>query len=140
MIRNPFALHVMTPGDSKCVPIAHSQLQKTTSQLAEWEGGLQAIQAFAEQHKLTIVPDFIGHGVGRSFHSSPMVHSTRNRERGAMKPWQTFTIEPIFSNGSARTKQWKDGWTVVTADGSWTAQHEHTIMITENGHEILTQL
>lgn len=101
---------------------------------------LQTIADIAERHKVQICPDFVGHGVGRSFHCEPAVFPTRNRNRSQMSVGQTFTIEPIFVDGDARWNMWRDGWTVVTKDGSWTAQHEHTILITENGHEILTQL
>lgn len=101
---------------------------------------VQTIEALADRHKLKIIADFVGHGVGRSFHSEPPVHPRRNGDRSAMVPGQTFTIEPIFADGGAGWQMWRDGWTVVTKDRGWTAQHEHTVLITDAGHEILTQL
>ena len=100
---------------------------------------LQAIHAIADRHKLGVVGDMVGHGVGWYFHSAPVVAAVRNSIREPMRVNQTFTIEPIFVDGGARYTTWKDNWTMVTTDGSWAAQHEHTILITNNGHEILTQ-
>jgi methionyl aminopeptidase len=97
-----------------------------------------AIQAVAEKHKFNLSKSFIGHGVGTVFHSSPHVFHTRNNEPGVMTPGMTFTIEPMLCEGSAREKFWKDGWTAVTSDGGLSAQQEHTLLITDNGVEILT--
>ena len=101
---------------------------------------MQAIHNLADRMKVSVCPDFVGHGVGQFFHAQPVVAPVRNRDRTLMIPNQTFTIEPIFVDGNPRHQSWKDGWTVVTRDASLTAQHEHTVLITENGHEILTQL
>ncbi|KAK9816808.1 hypothetical protein WJX72_005301 [[Myrmecia] bisecta] len=93
----------------------------------------------AKEAGLKICQDFVGHGVGWAFHSMPMVHHTPNNEPDIMRIGQTFTIEPIFVNGNPRCKPpWKDKWTVVCADGSLAAQCEHTILITKDGHEVLT--
>jgi len=96
------------------------------------------IQEVADSNRLGIVPSFIGHGVGRLFHSGPPILHHKNREPGVMVEGQTFTIEPILSMGSTREKYWNDNWTALTTDGSLTAQFEHTILITKDGHEILT--
>eukprot|EP00877_Chromochloris_zofingiensis_P015216 jgi/Chrzof1/9949/Cz04g21230.t1 len=96
-------------------------------------------QAVAEANKVSVVKDFIGHGVGKVFHAMPQVFHTRNNEGGKMQVNQTFTIEPIFAEGNTKLRTWADKWTVVTADGGLAAQWEHTILITENGAEILTQ-
>jgi methionyl aminopeptidase len=101
---------------------------------------LQAVHSVADRHKLRVCDDFIGHGVGWDFHAVPQVFPVRNGERSLMKPNMTFTVEPIFVDGKPSNMMWKDGWTVVTRDGSYSAQHEHTILITEHGHEILTAL
>ena len=98
----------------------------------------QVVERIAQRHKYGIVKDFVGHGVGRVFHASPLVHHTRNMERGAMQVGQTFTIEPILTTGGTAWKMWKDDWTVVTKDASLAAQYEHTVLITEAGHDILT--
>ncbi len=99
---------------------------------------MQAIQKIASRHKFGIVKDFVGHGVGKVFHASPLVHHTRNMESDIMSVGQTFTIEPILTTGNTAWKMWNDKWTVVTKDASLAAQYEHTILITERGHEILT--
>jgi len=98
-----------------------------------------AIERVARDRKVTLSKDFVGHGVGKVFHASPAVLPHRNRDPFVMEVGQTFTIEPIFTLGSARHKIWKDDWTAVTTDGSWAAQHEHTLLITKDGVEILTK-
>lgn len=97
-----------------------------------------AIQAIADREGLGIVREFVGHGVGRVFHSNPVVVHCRNREPGVLVAGQTFTIEPMLTLGSPRSRMWKDGWTVVTADGSLSAQFEHTLLVTPGGVEVLT--
>ncbi|CAK0761962.1 Methionine aminopeptidase 1D, chloroplastic/mitochondrial [Coccomyxa viridis] len=98
----------------------------------------EVVERIAQRHKYGIVKDFVGHGVGKVFHASPLVHHTRNMERGTMQVGQTFTIEPILTTGGTAWKMWKDDWTVVTKDASLAAQYEHTVLITEAGHDILT--
>ncbi|CAI0429849.1 unnamed protein product [Linum tenue] len=93
----------------------------------------------ADRHRYGVVRTFVGHGVGRVFHADPVVLHYRNREGGRMKLNQTFTIEPMLTMGSINPVMWDDDWTVVTEDGSLSAQFEHTILITEGGAEILTQ-
>lgn len=101
----------------------------------------QTIHDIADKHKLGVVRDFVGHGVGRAFHSAPAIfHYRNNGEPGKMVVGQTFTIEPMIVQGSTRVKMWKDDWTAVTSDGSLAAQYEHTLLITPNGVEVLTQL
>jgi len=87
-----------------------------------------------------IVKEYTGHGVGREFHEAPQViHSARRGTGAVMRPGMTFTIEPMINAGSAKTSLSKvDGWTVRTADGSLSAQWEHTVLVTEQGCEILT--
>mmetsp|Transcript_14020 Transcript_14020/g.48281 ORF Transcript_14020/g.48281 Transcript_14020/m.48281 type:complete len:350 (+) Transcript_14020:155-1204(+) len=96
------------------------------------------IHAHADKHKLGVVREFVGHGVGQKFHCGPTVVHCRNRERGKMVENQTFTIEPMLTIGTTRGQMWRDEWTVTTADKKWTAQFEHTILITADGAEILT--
>ena len=94
----------------------------------------------ATRNNMNVVKSFVGHGVGTVFHSSPVILHYPNREPGAMEVGQTFTIEPMLTLGSIKPKIWKDNWTAVTADGSLSAQFEHTLLITEDGVEILTKL
>jgi methionyl aminopeptidase len=93
-------------------------------------------------HTYGIVREYTGHGIGREFHEPPQVlHVGRRGTGDVMKPGMTFTIEPMINGGSHRTVLSKiDGWTVRTADGSLSAQWEHTVLVTETGVEILTEL
>lgn len=98
------------------------------------------IADIADETGFRVVKDFVGHGVGRRFHAYPYIYHHRNREPGVMQVHQTFTIEPIFTQGKLGHRQWKDGWTEVALDGALSAQCEHTILITPTGHQILTVL
>jgi methionyl aminopeptidase len=98
-----------------------------------------AIQQFAEPRGLAVVRDFVGHGIGRDFHCEPQVSHVGQKGRGPrMRPGMTFTIEPMINLGTHRCKILDDDWTAVTLDGKLSAQFEHTVLVTENGHEILT--
>lgn len=96
------------------------------------------IHGIADAANLGVVDKFVGHGVGKEFHSGPTVRHHRNNDPGTLRVGQTFTIEPMLTIGTTRDKMWKDGWTSCTADGKWTAQCEHTLLITEDGVDILT--
>ncbi|XP_037486944.1 methionine aminopeptidase 1B, chloroplastic-like [Triticum dicoccoides] len=101
------------------------------------------ISEHAERNGFGVVEQFVGHGVGRVFHSQPIIYHQRNNMPGQMVEGQTFTIEPILTMGSNSNSiecdMWEDGWTAVTTDGSLAAQFEHTILITRTGAEILTK-
>ncbi|KAL6912087.1 hypothetical protein ACP4OV_000892 [Aristida adscensionis] len=94
----------------------------------------------ADKFRFGVVRNFVGHGVGKVFHAEPVVLHFRNNEWGRMVVNQTFTIEPMLTLGSIDPVIWSDDWTAVTEDGSLSAQFEHTILITEDGPEILTVL
>jgi methionyl aminopeptidase len=96
------------------------------------------IHEIADKHKFGVVDKFVGHGVGKEFHSGPTIRHHRNNDFGDIELGMTFTIEPMLTIGSTRDVMWKDGWTSCTADGKWTAQCEHTLLVTETGCEILT--
>ncbi|CAD5192914.1 methionine aminopeptidase 1B, chloroplastic-like [Musa acuminata AAA Group] len=97
------------------------------------------ISELAERHGFSVVERFVGHGVGKVFHSEPIILHHRNDNPGYMVEGETFTIEPILTMGSIECITWGDNWTTVTADGSLAAQFEHTILITQKGAEILTK-
>jgi methionyl aminopeptidase len=99
-----------------------------------------AIQSHAEKHRYGVVRDFCGHGLGRLFHDSPdVVHAGRPGTGPELKPGMFFTVEPMINIGRADCKLLEDGWTAVTRDRSLSAQFEHSIGITETGHEIFTK-
>jgi methionyl aminopeptidase len=99
-----------------------------------------AIQRHAEAHRYSVVRDFCGHGVGRLFHDSPeVIHAGRPGTGPELKPGMIFTVEPMINIGRPDVKVLDDGWTAVTRDRSLSAQFEHSIGITETGHEIFTK-
>jgi methionyl aminopeptidase len=98
-----------------------------------------AIQEIAHANGYSVVEDYCGHGIGREFHEAPqIVHVGKKGTGPEMKVGMTFTIEPMINLGLKDGKLLKDGWTVVTRDKKWSAQFEHTILVTPTGHEILT--
>ena len=97
------------------------------------------IQTHVEAEGFSVVQDFCGHGIGREFHKEPNVLHYGNKGTGdKIKAGMIFTIEPMINLGNFETKTLKDGWTAVTKDKSLSAQFEHTIGVTKNGHEIFT--
>ena len=99
-----------------------------------------AIQQHAEAHRYSVVRDFCGHGVGRLFHDSPeVIHAGRPGTGPELKPGMIFTVEPMINIGRPDVKVLDDGWTAVTRDRSLSAQFEHSIGITETGHEVFTK-
>ena len=100
-----------------------------------------AIQQHAETNHCSIVREYCGHGIGREFHEDPQVlHYGRPGTGLRLEPGMTFTIEPMVNAGKRHTRLLPDGWTVVTKDHSLSAQWEHTILVTDAGHEVLTCL
>ena len=98
-----------------------------------------AIQHHAEQHGYSVVREYCGHGIGRSFHEEPQVlHYGTPGTREVLEEGWTFTIEPMVNAGRRHVKLLKDGWTVVTKDRSLSAQWEHTLAVTASGVEVLT--
>jgi methionyl aminopeptidase len=99
----------------------------------------RVIESFAKRFGYGVVRDFTGHGIGRTFHSGLIVpHYDDPHTNVIMQPGMTFTIEPMLTLGTIDYDIWPDGWTVVTKDRKRTAQFEHTILVTEDGYEILT--
>ena len=98
-----------------------------------------AIQRHAEAHGYSVVREYCGHGIGRRFHEEPQVlHYGRPGTGLVLQPGMTFTIEPMINAGKRHVKLLADGWTVVTKDHSLSAQWEHTVLVTEDGCEVLT--
>jgi methionyl aminopeptidase len=100
----------------------------------------RAIEDVARAHHYGVVRAFVGHGIGEQFHTSLHVpHYYEPRADTVMEPGMTFTIEPMITMGDWRPVVWEDGWTAVTADGRRTAQFEHTLLVTDDGAEVLTR-
>ncbi len=98
-----------------------------------------AIQKHAEAQRFSVVREYCGHGIGREFHEEPQVLHYGEQGTGIrLQPGMTFTIEPMLNAGKRQVKILADGWTVVTKDHSLSAQWEHTVLVTETGHEVLT--
>jgi methionyl aminopeptidase len=98
-----------------------------------------AIQTFAEQQRFSVVREYCGHGIGREFHEEPQVlHYGKRGDGLTLQPGMCFTIEPMVNAGKRFVKLLPDGWTVVTKDRALSAQWEHTILVTDDGHEVLT--
>lgn len=98
-----------------------------------------AIQAHAEPLGFSVVRDFIGHGIGRNFHGSPEVPHYGTRNTGLrLRPGMAFTVEPMINVGDYGVKVLDDDWTAITRDRSLSAQFEHTLVVTEDGVEIMT--
>lgn len=144
-------------GDS-CVTIAVGEVSEDAAQLirvaeeALYKGIEQvkagaylldlagAIQDHVETNGFSVVEEFTGHGVGRNLHEEPSVFNFRTREMPNVKlrAGMTLAIEPIVNQGSKHTRILSDKWTAVTVDNSLSAQFEHTVLVTEDGYEILT--
>jgi len=100
----------------------------------------RTIESYAKRFGYGVVRDFTGHGIGEAFHSGLVIphYDAAPNYSTEMQVGMVFTIEPMLTLGTHNWKMWEDGWTVVTADKSITAQFEHTLVVTETGAEILT--
>jgi methionyl aminopeptidase len=98
-----------------------------------------AIQSYAESLGCSIVREFCGHGIGRTFHEEPQIlHYGRPGTLDELIPGMVFTVEPMINAGRREIKEMNDGWTIVTKDRSLSAQWEHTVWVTDTGYEVLT--
>jgi len=98
------------------------------------------IDDYVTSHGFSTTKNFLGHGVGKIFHTTPNVfHHGTSRDLGIMAPGHIFTIEPMINEGTDQNHTLDDGWTIVTSDNKRSAQFEHTLLITETGVEILTK-
>jgi len=99
-----------------------------------------AIEDYVKSNGFSIVEDYTGHGVGRNLHEEPSVFNFRTNDlpNVSLREGMTIAVEPIINLGSKYCKTLRDGWTVITKDGNLSAQWEHTVLVTENGFEILT--
>jgi methionyl aminopeptidase len=132
-----------SPDAKKVVEVARRSLELGIAQVKPGArlGDIgAAIQEFAEGHGCSVVRDFVGHGIGRKFHDEPQVKHYGDWGKGnRLKVGMTFTIEPMINIGGYEVEVLDDDWTAVTKDGSLSAQFEHTVLVTLDGVEILTQ-
>jgi methionyl aminopeptidase len=99
----------------------------------------RVIESYARRFGYGVVRDFTGHGIGTTFHSGLIVpHFDDPETTTVLEPGMAFTIEPMLTLGAIDYEVWPDGWTAVTKDRKRTAQFEHTVLVTADGHEILT--
>ncbi|MGL9769167.1 MAG: type I methionyl aminopeptidase [Sodalis sp. (in: enterobacteria)] len=99
----------------------------------------KAIQKFVEEERFSVVREYCGHGIGEGFHEEPQVLHYDGDDGGVLlQPGMAFTIEPMVNAGDYHIRTMKDGWTVKTKDHSLSAQYEHTVVVTEDGCEIMT--
>jgi methionyl aminopeptidase len=131
------------PEARKLVEVAEACMYKGIAQVKP--GGRvrdigAAIEAHAHEFGYGVVREYVGHGIGRRFHEPPQIpHYKARGPNPRILPGMIFTVEPMINMGAPGTQlDRNDGWTVRTVDGSWSAQFEHTILATEDGHEILT--
>ncbi|MEY4357127.1 MAG: hypothetical protein RL469_453 [Pseudomonadota bacterium] len=132
-------------------PLPHAQRVVETCRLGMWRGiravrpGARlgdighAIQTFVEEQGYSVVREYCGHGIGRVYHEDPQVLHYGEPGTGlTLQAGMTFTIEPMINVGKRHVKLLPDGWTVITKDHSLSAQWEHTILVTDDGVEVLT--
>eukprot|EP01116_Phalansterium_solitarium_P000738 TRINITY_DN10591_c0_g1_i1.p1 TRINITY_DN10591_c0_g1~~TRINITY_DN10591_c0_g1_i1.p1 ORF type:complete len:324 (-),score=65.61 TRINITY_DN10591_c0_g1_i1:1010-1981(-) len=97
-----------------------------------------AISAFVKAHGMRVFGQFQGHGVGRDFHRAPWICHAVNDYPGTFQPGMVFTVEPCVTTGSLQHFMWEDNWTIETLSGANSAQFEHTVLVTDDGVELLT--
>ncbi len=137
------AVDQVTPEAAKLIRVAEETLYKGIEQVKEGAYLLDiagAIEDHVKANGFSVVEDFTGHGVGRNLHEEPSVFNFRTRElpNVKLKAGMTLAIEPIVNAGSKITRILSDRWTAVTVDNSLSAQFEHTVLVTADGYEILT--
>lgn len=137
------AVGEVSPKAAKLIRVAEEALYKGIEQVKAGNYLMDlagAIQDHVEANGFKIVEDFTGHGVGRNLHEEPSVFNVRTRQMPnvKLKAGMTLAIEPILNAGSKFTRVLADRWTAVTVDNSLSAQFEHTVLVTNDGYEILT--
>ena len=138
-----FMIGSVPPAKQKLVEVTKEALELGLKEVKPWGhiGDIGAvIEAHATKHRYSVVREFCGHGVGNKFHEDPYILHYGKRNTGmVMVPGMIFTIEPMLNMGSRQiTVSRKDGWTVTTVDKKPSAQWEYTILVTEEGAEVLT--
>ena len=137
-----FAVGDVSVKAKKLIRITYESMMKAINILCKeitlgdigWE-----IQSYVEKEGFSVVRDFCGHGIGKTFHKEPnILHYGKKNSGAKLYPGMIFTIEPMINEGVSNTKLLNDGWTAVTKDKKLSAQFEHTVGITNEGYEIFT--
>jgi len=135
---------VTTPDTARLIKGTEKALQEALAVVRQGAhvGDISAvIERTLRKHRLGIVRELVGHGVGHELHEEPEIPNYGRAGKGpVLKAGMTIAIEPITTLGSPRIVEAPDKWTLLTADGSWSAQFEHTLLVTSNGCEVLTAL
>jgi methionyl aminopeptidase len=137
------AVGQVTPDAAKLIRVAEETLYKGIEQVKEGAYLLDiagAIEDHVKSNGFSVVEDFTGHGVGRNLHEEPSVFNFRTRQMPnvKLKAGMTLAIEPILNAGTKFSRTLSDRWTAVTVDNALSAQFEHTVLVTADGYEILT--
>ncbi len=139
-----YAVGSIDDTSKRLLEVTENALKKGINVLSEGKrlGELSnTIQRFIEERGLSVVRDFVGHGIGIELHEDPMVPNYGDPKSGPiLQVGMTLAIEPMVNVGSYEVEVLDDGWTVVTKDGKRSAHFEHTVAITENGVEIFTEI
>lgn len=132
----------ISPEAYKLCKVAHECMWKGIEQVRPGNtvGDIgYAIQRHATRNDFTVVREYCGHGIGHEMHEEPQIAHYGTKGKGqVLKKGMTFTIEPMINQGSRQMVHLDDDWTVVTKDGKLSAQWEHTVLVTDNGYELLT--
>lgn len=132
-----------SPDTAKLIEVAESALYKAIEQVKAGNQLMDiagAVEDYVKTNGFSVVEQYTGHGVGKNLHEAPSVFNTRTKwmPNVKLKPGMTLAIEPIINAGSKHTRVLRDRWTVVTVDNNLSAQFEHTVLVTEEGYEILS--
>ena len=133
----------MSKQTAKLIKVAESALYKGIEQVKAGNQLMDiagAVEDHVKSNGFSVVEQYTGHGVGKNLHEAPSVFNTRTKwmPNVRLKPGMTLAIEPIINAGSKHTRVLSDRWTVVTADNNLSAQFEHTVLVTQDGYEILS--
>lgn len=128
---------------AKLIEVAEAALYKAIEQVKPGNNLMDiagAVEDYVKANGFSVVEQYTGHGVGKNLHEAPSVFNTRTKwmPNVKLKPGMTLAIEPIINAGSKHTRVLRDRWTVVTADNNLSAQFEHTVLVTKDGYEILS--
>ncbi|MBF0285409.1 MAG: type I methionyl aminopeptidase [Magnetococcales bacterium] len=139
-----FSIGKITPQAEKIVRIAKECLDvgiRAVRPMGRLGDIGAAVENHAHRNRCSVVHEYCGHGIGRAFHEEPAVlHYGRPGTGEILRPGMTFTVEPMINLGARAIKHLPDQWTVVTKDHSLSAQFEHTLVVTESGFDVLTDL